>query len=78
MRESDWQKDDQMSVANDDLYAQSWNTNFGLNPFKDSPQDHTQNTDDIEYVPVEVPKNNHPPSLEIPKNRGRRRSGTDY
>ena len=48
--------------------AQSWNTNFGPNPFEGSPPDHTQNTDDIEYVPVEVPKNKHPPSLEFPKN----------
>ena len=70
VRESDWQKDDQMPVAHDDLYAQSWNTNFGPNPFEDSHPDCTQNTDDIEYVPVEVPENNHPPSLELPKNSG--------
>ena len=70
VRESDWQKDDQMPVAHDDLYAQSWNTNFGPNPFKDSPPDHTQNTDDIEYVSVDAPENNHPPSLEFPKNSG--------
>ena len=70
VRESDWQKDDQMPVAHDDLYAQSWNTNFGPNPFEDSPPDYTQITDDIEYVPVEVPENNHPPTHEFPKNRG--------
>ena len=57
--------------------AQSWNTNFGPNPFEGSPPDHTQNTDDIEYVPVEVPKNNHPPSLEFPKNSGEH-SGVDH
>ena len=39
VRESDWQKDDQMPVAHDYLYAQSWNTNFGPNPFEDSPPD---------------------------------------
>ena len=27
-------------------------------------------TDDIEYVPVEVPENNHPPSPEFPKYSG--------
>ena len=69
VRESDWQKDDQMPVAHDDLYAQSWNTNFGPNPF-DNPPDHTQNTEDIEYIPVEVPENNHPPSPKFPKSSG--------
>ena len=59
-----------MPVAHDDLYAQSWNTNFGPNPFEDSPPDHTQNTDDIEYIPVEVPENNHPPSPKFPKSSG--------
>ena len=70
VRETDWQKDDQMPVAHDDLYAQSWNTKFGPNPFEDSPPDHTQNTDDIEYIPVEVPENNHPPSPKFPKRSG--------
>ena len=70
VREFDWQKDDQMPVAHDDLYAQSWNTNFRPNPFEDSPSDHTQNTDDIEYIPVEVHENNHPPSLKFPKSSG--------
>ena len=70
VRESDWQKDDQIPVTHDDLYAQSWNTNFGPNPFEESPPDYTQITDDIEYVPVEVPENNHPPSPNFPKNGG--------
>ena len=70
VRESDWQKDDQMPVTHDDLYAQSWNTNFGPNPFEESPPDYTKITDDIEYVPVEVPENNHPPSPKFPKNSG--------
>ena len=70
VRESDWQKDDQMPVAHDDLYAQSWNTNFGPNPFEDGPPDHTQNTDDIECVHVEVPEINLPTSLEFLKNSG--------
>ena len=47
-------------MAHDDLYAQSWNTNFGPNPFKDSHPDNTQDTDAVEYVPVEAPENNHP------------------
>ena len=56
-----------MPVAHDDLYAQSWNTNFGPNPFEDIPSDYTQNNDDVEYVPIGVPKNNHPPSLNLPE-----------
>ena len=35
VREKDWQKDDQTPIANDYLCAQSWNTNFGSNPFDD-------------------------------------------
>ena len=70
VRESDWQKDDQMPVAHDDLYAQSWNTKFGPNQFEDGPPDHTQNNDDVEYVPVEVPENNHPPSLKFLEKGG--------
>ena len=70
VRESDWQKDDQLPVAHDDLYAQSWNTKFGPNQFEDGPPDHTQNNDDVEYVPVEVPENNHPPSLKFLEKGG--------
>ena len=70
VRESDWQKDNQMPVAHDDLYAQSWNTNFGPNPFEDGPPDYTSNDDDVEYVPIEIPDNNHPPSLKFPEKGG--------
>ena len=42
-----------------------------------SPPDYTQITDDIEYVPVEVPEYNHPPSPKFPKNSGGS-SGTDH
>ena len=38
VQETDWQKDDQPPIAQGDLYAQSWNTNFGPNPFEDNPQ----------------------------------------
>ena len=41
VRETDWQKDDQIRVAHDDFHAQSWNTNFGPNPFEDNPPDYT-------------------------------------
>ena len=70
VRETDWQKDDQMPVAHDDLYAQSWNTNFGHNPFEANPPDYVQHTEDIEYVPIEEPENSRPPSPSLPKNGG--------
>ena len=70
VRETDWQKDDQMIVSHDDLYAQSWNTNFGPNPFEESPHEYTLNTDNIEYVPIEIPDQNRPPSPNSSKNSG--------
>ena len=70
VRETDWQKDDQTPIANDDLYAQSWNTNFGTNPFEDGPSEFSQDTDDAEYAPIQIPENNHPPSRESSKNGG--------
>ena len=45
VRETDWQKDDHITVTNDVLYAQTWNTNFGTNPFDIEPPDHEQ--DDV-------------------------------
>ena len=40
VRENDCQKDDQIPIANDYLYAQPWNTNFGSNPFDDGPSEY--------------------------------------
>ena len=70
VRETDWQKDDQMTIANDDLYAQSWNTNFGAKPFDDIPSDAIHNTEDTEYVPIQIPNNSRPPSPVSSKNSG--------
>ena len=70
VRETDWQKDDQMPITNDDLYAQSWNTNFGSNPFDVDPAEHSQNTEETEYIPIQVPDDNHPPSPGSSKNSG--------
>ena len=70
VRETDWQKDDQTPIANDDLYAQSWNTNFGTNPFEDGPSEFSQDTDNAEYAPIQIPDDNHPPSPESSKNGG--------
>ena len=76
VRESDWQKDDQMSVAHDDLYAQSWNTNFGPNTFEENPPEFTHN-DDVEYVPCQKHDINHPPPAKFQKQEGEP-SGTDH
>ena len=64
VRETDWQKDDNIIVTHDDLYAHTWDTNFGTNPF-DTELPDTEQDDIQEYVPI-----NHPPSLEISKNSG--------
>ena len=47
VRETDWQKDDQMTVAYDDP---SWNTNFRCKPISEGLPDHSQNSEDTEYV----------------------------
>ena len=60
VRETDWQKDDQMLITNDGLYAQSWNTNFGSNPFDEGPSEYSQNTEVTEYIPIQIPKENRP------------------
>ena len=70
VRETDWQKDDQMPIANNDLYAQSWNTNFGTNPFEDGPSEFSQDTEDAEYTPIQKLDDNHPPSPGSSKNSG--------
>ena len=66
-----------MPVSHDDLYAQSWNTNFGPIPFEDKPPGYTQNTDDNDYVPIEAPKYNHPPSPETSKHSGKYTGNTN-
>ena len=70
VRESDWQKYDQMHKANDDLYAQSWNTSFGSNTFDDGSTEYSQNTEDAEYFPIQIPYNNRPPSPGSSKSSG--------
>ena len=68
--ESGWQKDHQIPMAIYDLYAQSWNTNFGSNPFDDGPSEYPQDTEDIESIPIQIPEDNHPRSPGCSKNSG--------
>ena len=37
VREKHWRKDDHTLREYDDIYAQSWKTNFGPNPFEYNP-----------------------------------------
>ena len=64
VRKTDWQKDDKIIVTHDDLYAHTWDTNFGTDPFDTELPDNVQ-VDIQEYVPI-----NRPPSLEISKISG--------
>ena len=56
-----------MPIAKDDLYAQSWSTNFGSKPFDDGPSEYSQNTEDAEYFPIQIPEENRPPSQDLQK-----------
>ena len=70
VRETDWQIDDQMLIANKDLYAQPWNTRFGSNPFDVGPSEYSPDTEDAEYTPIHIPDDNRPPSPGFSKNCG--------
>ena len=59
-----------MPLPNDDLYVQSWNTNFGSNPLDDGPSEHSLNTEDTEYIPIQIPEENRPPSPGSSKTSG--------
>ena len=77
VRETDWQKDDQIPIANDDLYAQSWNTNFGSNRLMMVRQSihkmqKTPNTSQYKY-----PRKNRPTSPGFSK-KWQMPSGTDH
>ena len=79
VRGTAWQKDEQMPIANDDLYAQSWNTNFGSNPFADGPSEYSQDTEDAEYTPIrylyQMITAHHPQDLQKIVEES---SGTDH
>ena len=59
-----------MPIEHDDLYAQSWNTNIGPNPFEDNHPEYSQDVEDIDNLPTTEPEHNHPPSREISQNGG--------
>ena len=51
VRETDWQKEDTL-IAQDDLYAQTWDTNFGSSPFDAEHEINNQQDDTVEYEPT--------------------------
>ena len=53
---TEWQKED-TTIAQDDLYAYTWDTNFGGSPFDSEQETHDQQDDIVEYEPT--------PQLEI-------------
>ena len=58
-----------MLITNDDLYAQSWNTKFGSNPFADGLSEYSLNTEGTESYQYKYPKKTaHPPGSS--KNSG--------
>ena len=65
VREADWQKEDTL-VAQDELYAHTWDTNFGLSPFDTEHETNGQKEDIVEYEPTSQPEIYCPPSPEIP------------
>ena len=69
VRETDWQKEDTL-VAQDDLYAHSWDTNFGSSPFDSEHETIDQQEDIVEYEPASQPEIYRPPSPEISQNSG--------
>ena len=48
VRETRGQRDDQMPIEHNDLYAKSWNTHFGFDPFEDNPPEYSQDVEDFE------------------------------
>ena len=51
VRETDWQKENTV-IAQDDLYAHTWDTNFGSGPFDSEHESNDQQEDIVEYEPT--------------------------
>ena len=69
VKETDWQKEDTV-IAQDDLYAQTWDTNFGSSPFDSEHETNDQQEDIVEYEPASQPEIYRPSSPEISQNSG--------
>ena len=69
VKETDWQKEDTV-IAQDDLYARTWDTNFGSSPFDSEHETNDQQKDIVVYEPASQPEVYRPPSPEISQNSG--------
>ena len=69
VKETDWQKEDTV-IAQDDLYAHTWDTYFGSSPFDSEHETNDQQEDIVEYEPASQPEVYRPPSPEISPNSG--------
>ena len=67
VRETEWQKEDTI-IAQDDLYAHTWDTNFGGSPF--DSETHDQQDDIVEDEPTSQPEIYRPPARDNFKNSG--------
>ena len=69
VRETDWQKEDTV-IAQDDLYALTWDTNFGTSPFDSEHGTNDQHEDIVEYEPTSQPELYRPPFTKFLKTVG--------
>ena len=60
VRETEWQMEDTL-ISQDDLYAHTWNTNFGSSPFETTLENCDQQEDTVEYESTSQPEKYRPP-----------------
>ena len=69
VRETEWQKEDTI-IAQDDLYAHTWDTNLGGSPFDSEQETHDQQDDKVEYEPTSQPEIYRLPARDNFNNSG--------
>ena len=68
VRETDWQKN--TLIAQDDLYAHTWDTNFGSSPFDADHEIKDQQEDIVELEPTSQHEKHRPTPPKIFKKVG--------
>ena len=69
VKETDWQKEDTV-IAQDDLYAHTWDTNFESSPFDSEHETNDHQEDIVEYELLPNPKYTALPSPKFLKTVG--------
>ena len=69
VKETEWQKEDTI-ILQDDLYAHTWDTNFGSSPFDVTLENCDQQEDTVEYEPTSQLETYRPPTRENFENSG--------